>query len=72
MPDQLRGHVITEWVRDLTKRGVMVLLASKQGPSERLSQSGAFAQAVLDSGDGRWSRPPKARKPRRRHVADSG
>jgi hypothetical protein len=41
--------VITEWVRDLTKRGVIVLVASKQGRSERLIQSGAFAQAILDS-----------------------
>ena len=49
LPVQLRSSFITEWVRDLTKRGVIVLLASKQDPSERLSQSGAFAQAILDS-----------------------
>jgi len=55
----LRSPVITEWVRDLNKRGVIVLLASKQDPSERLNQSGAFAQAVLDSVTvaGRAARP---------------
>ncbi|HKI18404.1 MAG TPA: hypothetical protein VKA15_11010, partial [Isosphaeraceae bacterium] len=59
MPVQLRSPVITEWVRDLNKRGVIVLLASKQDPSERLSQSGAFAQAILDSVTvaGRAARP---------------
>jgi hypothetical protein len=49
LPGNLRSTVITEWVRDLTKRGVIVLLASKQEPSERLNQIGVFAQAVLDS-----------------------
>ena len=49
LPVQLRSSFITEWVRDLTKCGVIVLLASKQDPSERLSQSGALAQAILDS-----------------------
>jgi WD40 repeat protein len=45
----VRSPVLTEWVRDLNKRGVIVLLASKQNPSERLSQSGVFTQAILDS-----------------------
>jgi len=61
MPVPLRNPVLTEWVRDLNKRGVLVLLASKQDPSERLdqSQSGAFAQAILDSVTvaGRAARP---------------
>ena len=59
MADQRRSPFITEWVRDLTKRGVIVLLASKQDPSERLKESGAFAQAVLDSVTvaGRVARP---------------
>jgi WD40 repeat protein len=59
MPAQLKSPVITEWVRDLSRRGVIVLLASKQEPSERLSQSGVFAQAVLDSVTvaGRASKP---------------
>ncbi len=40
-----------DWIRDLTRRGVIVLLASKQAPSEPLyaRQLGALAQAVLDS-----------------------
>ncbi len=49
MPVSVRGPVLTEWVRDLNKRGVIVLLASKQDPSKRLIQSGAFTQAILDS-----------------------
>jgi hypothetical protein len=51
LPVPLRGSVITEWVRDLNKRGVIVLVASKQEPSERLDKlgAGAFAQAILDS-----------------------
>ena len=59
MPVPLRNPVLTEWVRDLNKRGVIVLLASKQDPSKRLSQSGAFAQAILDSVTvaGRTARP---------------
>ncbi len=41
---------LDNWVRDLVdERGVMVLLASKAGPSMRRAQHGAFAQAVLDS-----------------------
>lgn len=40
---------IREWVRDLSgKRGVIVLVASKQDPSERLAELGAFARAVLE------------------------
>jgi hypothetical protein len=40
-----------DWVRDLYKRGVIVLLASKQEKSVRLDQFqlGAFAQAILES-----------------------
>jgi len=40
-----------DWIRALTKRGMIVLLASKQAPSERVEGYGlgAFAQAVLDS-----------------------
>ena len=59
MPAPPRKPVLTEWVRDLNKRGVIVLLASKQDPSERLTQSGAFAQAILDSVTvaGRAARP---------------
>jgi WD40 repeat protein len=62
LPGVSRRTAITEWVRDLTKRGVMVLLASKQDPSERLNQIGAFAQAVLDSVTvaGRAARPGDA------------
>lgn len=42
--------MIQEWVRDLSsRRGVVVLTASKQDPSERLAEFGAFAQAVLQS-----------------------
>ncbi|MDR3618402.1 MAG: hypothetical protein P4L85_03555 [Paludisphaera borealis] len=41
---------IQEWIRDLSgNRGVLVLTASKQDPSERLDELGAFAQAVLES-----------------------
>jgi WD40 repeat protein len=41
---------IQEWIRDLSgKRGVLVLTASKQDSSERLSEMGAFAQAVIQS-----------------------
>jgi WD40 repeat protein len=59
LPVAPKSTGITEWVRDLTKRGVIVLLASKQEPSERLSQIGVFAQAVLDSVKvaGRAARP---------------
>jgi len=59
LPGVSRRTAITEWVRDLTKRGVIVLLASKQDPSERLNQIGAFAQAILDSVTvaGRAARP---------------
>ncbi len=49
MPAQLRMPLIGEWVRDLNKRGVLVLMASKQDPSQRLAEQGAFAQAILDS-----------------------
>src|SRR5262249_1743534 len=37
----LRSSVITEWVRDLNKRGVIVLLASKQDPSRTYGSLGA-------------------------------
>jgi len=59
MPVQFRNAVIRDWVRDLTNRGVMVLLASKQDPSEPHNELGAFAQAVLDSVTvaGRAARP---------------
>ncbi len=39
-----------EWVRDLAdRRGVVVAVASKQEPGERLDEYGAFARAVIDS-----------------------
>ena len=38
-----------EWVRDLSRRGVVVLTATKQEPSERLADHGAFTAAVLGS-----------------------
>jgi WD40 repeat protein len=61
LPVPLPGPALTEWVRDLNKRGVIVLVASKQDPSERLDQlgAGAFAQAILDSVTvaGRAARP---------------
>ena len=49
-PDQ-SPIFLHDWIRALTKRGVIVLLASKQAPSERVEGYGlgAFAQAVLDS-----------------------
>jgi hypothetical protein len=41
---------IQEWIRDLSgNRGVLVLAASKQDPSERLAVLGAFAEAVIQS-----------------------
>ncbi|WP_169978633.1 hypothetical protein [Tautonia rosea] len=48
-PDWIgRGYDL--WVRDLAyRRGVIVLVASKQRPSERLATLGAFAQAVIES-----------------------
>ncbi|MEW4568317.1 hypothetical protein AB1L88_10655 [Tautonia sp. JC769] len=48
-PDWMgRGYEL--WVRDLAyRRGVIVLVASKQRPSERLATLGAFAQAVIES-----------------------
>jgi WD40 repeat protein len=49
LPALLQTRLLTEWVRDLTKRGVLVFVASKQEPSQKLAQSGAFAQAILDS-----------------------
>jgi hypothetical protein len=41
---------IGEWVRDLAfRRGVLVMTASKQDPSERLADLGAFAKSVVES-----------------------
>ncbi len=42
---------ISEWARDLRRRGVIVAVASKQGPSLALKGRGhrAFAMAVLES-----------------------
>lgn len=38
-----------DWVRDLSnRRGVVVMVASKQEPSQRLDAHGAFAEAVLE------------------------
>jgi WD40 repeat protein len=48
-PGGWRNTMINDWVRDLNKRGVIVLLASKQEPSQQTSEMGVFAQAVLDS-----------------------
>ena len=71
MPVQLRSPFITEWVRDLTKRGVIVLLASKQDPSERLSRERCVRAGGPRLGDGRRT-PREAGKPGRSDVADSG
>ncbi|WP_152051614.1 WD40 repeat domain-containing protein [Tautonia marina] len=48
-PDWIgRGYDL--WVRDLAyRRGVIVMVASKQQPSERLATLGAFAQSVIES-----------------------
>lgn len=51
-PGASRATISTfrEWVRDLAnRRGVVVMVASKQEPSERLDAYGAFAQAVVES-----------------------
>jgi hypothetical protein len=40
---------MNNWVRDLNRRGVIVLLASQQDASQTSGSLGAFAQAVLDS-----------------------
>lgn len=51
-PEASRSTIASfrEWIRDLAnRRGAVVMVASKQEPSERLDAYGAFAQAVIES-----------------------
>ncbi len=50
-PEKPKGDAFKQWVRELLKRQVITVIASKDGPSgqDRNKSHGIFAQGILDS-----------------------